>query len=73
MFGIHMLRFLKNPNELFANKFWYSPNQILAYDCVEQRLFTRIRREYCQNPAEKLQNVDFYKNLSYTKYHMRDY
>ena len=70
MFGIHMLRFLTNPYQLFVNKLWYAPDQILAYNCVEQRLFTRIRKEYCENPVVRLQNIDFYKNMSYTKNHV---
>ena len=64
-----MLPELRNEISLAANKFLYGPEGVLAYDCVEEMLMNRIRQEYCYSRQVDATLVEYFKSLSYVKWH----
>ena len=67
--GLAMLPQLRNEISLAANKFLYGPEDVLAYDCVEERLMNRIRQEYCYSHRVEATLVEYFKKIGYVKWH----
>ena len=72
LIGVELLHALKYAKQMFVNKFLYNATQILAYDCMEERIVSRVKDEYCGDPMRKLEYIGFYQNTGYVKYHMNE-
>jgi len=68
MIGIEMLPRIRDVPHMFANKFQYKKEQILAYDCVEELYFLQVKHEY-QNPESQM-NTTFYLQLPFVNNHV---
>ncbi|XP_041377220.1 beta-1,3-galactosyl-O-glycosyl-glycoprotein beta-1,6-N-acetylglucosaminyltransferase-like [Gigantopelta aegis] len=67
VFGVRDLPKLIYREELFTNKF-YADFEPLAYDCMEQRYFSKVRAEQCGNHSI---NTQFYESLGFVKNRIR--
>jgi len=63
-----MLPSILDTPHMFANKFLYTEDQVLAYDCAEQLYFLKVQHEY-QHPGVKM-DTSFYSQLPFVQNHV---
>ena len=67
--GVELLPEAVQNKKLFANKFLYDPDQVLAFDCMEEMIINRIRQEYCEGRLVDTELLRYYGNSNYVKWH----